>query len=469
MRWIALVLALALGAYGQEGPRGSEFLGRVDTSALDDGRLRQEIVTPTTVRKGEKPLKANERRVIVHPVPVWHVGDDGALAPVSTTIEAARESLKDTWRADANTVKFRVNEDGLASYRAGGHVLRVRPARARAEATGGGTVTDAVQAKPTLTTAEGSRVVQVGQFADVRFEHIVEPGRVKEIAWIDKRPEGLETARNWLLLWQYQSETLTPVIQGGEVLWQAGGETILRWPVPYVEDGAGRELQGQYRLRAAQGLVGVALLSSELLTATYPVALDPTTTTGLSDVTASRSIRSPTIGGTPDRDVESWYALTTLPDMTGNTVTAAEWQVYATGYVGPLTVNWYAAKHTTSWNGSSNITTMNAVRTEVGSSVGTSSSWTSGAWHYLDVLGDGTKGVSKIYADNPNPGACTFSLRWTDFYRTRDSVTTFPSIGSIYDGTYLDLSGITDASWYPRVVITYSSGDTNQGSFFSFF
>ncbi len=460
-----LCLVLCGLAWGQ--PRGSELLGEVSAADLDSPALRMEIVTPETVRQGEEPLGAGERRAVVHSRPVWHVGDDGRLAAIEARVEAAVEGQRSVWRADGNTVRFRVTDEGACVYRAAGHVLRVRPAKETTEATGGGTLREAAQVAPSGTELDGARVVQRGSFAAIRFEHIVEPGQVKEIAWIESAPAGLASARWWLLLYRYDSETLTPVLSGGEVLWQANGVTVLRWPAPVVTDGAGVAIPAQYRLRAASNLVGVILSAPTLAAATYPVALDPTTTTASGAGLANRSIRT-------SNTLRKWkkaFLKITLPSMAGNVVTAATVDLVRSDTEEDVAnINFYAraVADTGAWSEASTHGTLDGL--SLGTAVLTGQTITTGTGtKTYNIFGDSSKGVSKFYTDYPSGGDITVALEWTAWSGTLNTVATLLALAEEIDSPYCTFSPRTHGTFYPRVNITYTAGSTNLGSFFSFF
>lgn len=465
MRYL-IALLICLPALSQE-PRGREFLPQVQPDDLDATALYTEVVTPITVRRGEAPMKPDEQRIVVHARPVWRLDDDGKLAPISTAIESGIEALKSVWRNDGNTVRFRVTEDGVCIYRAGSHELRVRPAKVQAEATDATSLAEAEQVKPTDNSAESDRVIQIGSFAGVRFEHIVEPGAVKEIAWLDTMPAGVATARFYILAYQWQSDTLSPAIVGGEVLWKSkDGDTILRWPAPVVTDAKGKELRASYRTRVAlPNIVGIQVNATDLRAATYPVAIDPTTTTALGDSLAGRSIRT-----SSTLKYKSMFVKINLPDMTGNTVTDAEWQLVATDVVNMTSnVNVYAraTAETGAWDTSSTYTTLDAL--SLGTAVASSASISSGAGtKTINIFGDATKGVSKFYADHPTGGAITLALSWTGYSGTLNSANASMKIG---DGDvsdpYAAFAFYNNATNYPRITITYTtSGGSSNGSFF---
>lgn len=469
MKYFSIILLLIYCAMAAAEPRGREFLPTVAPDDVDNPALYQEVVTPITVNPGDAPLQPNERRIIAHARPVWRVGDDGALAPIETDVEPAVETLKAVWRNDTNTVRFRVTEDGVCVYRSAGNVLRVRPTKSGTEATDGSVIANADQAKPTDTTAGQTSIIQRGSFADVRFEHVVEPGSIKETAWLDVAPPGITTARWYALVYRWDSDTLTPSIVSGDILWKtAAGKTLLRWPAPVVTDATGKELRASYRMRvAAPNLITLLVNATDLRGATYPVAVDPTTTTGSGSATASGSRCSNTIVSTL-REYESTYMLITLPDMTGNTVTAAELQIWVVDTdSGTMNASIYACKNATTWNNSSTISTINSVRTGMGTVVLTNQNFTSSsAWKNLNVLGGSTNGVAKIYTDNANPGACTFSVAWPSSGRTMTTKLGTAKVGDFDAGPYTQIAQYNDATHYPRVAITYTSGGSNVGSFF---
>jgi len=447
--------------------RGREHLGRVAPEDLGDLRLSLEVITPETLLPGEEPLAPDQRRVTVHSRPIWHVGEDGELHPIVTDVSESTELGGRIWRSETNTLKFKVNEEGRCTYKVGQHILRAKPLKLNVEATDGTTSGDVDQVVPSDTLADKDRVVQRGSFSGVRFEHIVEQGMVKEIAWLDSMPSGLTGARWYALSYRWDSDTLTPTIKSGDVVWKtAKGKVVLTWPAPIVEDANGRELRANYRIRAAQpNVVTVLVNAADLRGAAYPVALDPSSTTASGAAKASGSRCSNTIVSTL-REYADTFMLITLPDMTGNTVTAARLEVWVIDWdSGTLNASIYACKNATTWDNSSNITTMNSVRTNMGTVVLTNqNSWTVSAWRNLDVFGDSSKGVSKIYTDNINPGDCTFSIRWPSSARTITTKLGTAKVGDFDAGPYLQVAQYNDATHYPRVTITYSTATNFTGN-----
>jgi hypothetical protein len=465
MRYL-IALLICFPALAQE-PRGREDLPTVAADDVDNPALYQKVVTPITVRQGEAPIAPDAKRVVIHARPVWRVADDGALAPVSTAVESGIENLKAVWRADANTVRFRVTEDGVCIYRAGQHVLRVRPARVQSEATDGSDLATADQVKPTDTTAQADRVVQAGSFSGVRFEHIVEPGAVKEIAWLDSMPTSIETARWFVLAYSWTSATLTPGVEGEEVLWKtAEGKTVLRWPAPIVTDATGKELRAQYRIRPANpDRIVVLVNAGDLRAATYPVGIDPTTTTVTGDNLANRSIRTDIASS----QFKAMYYKLTMPTMSGNVVTDVTVDFNAVINSGPmnnLDIYARATADTGAWDDTTGYAALDALT--MGTAVSTGNTLAAGTgWKTLNVFGDSTKGASKFYTDNPGGGSMTICLKWSAWSGSIISAVTLLSIGDgDLETRYADFSTRASGASFPRVTVTYTAGTPTYGSFF---
>lgn len=462
-----LLLLYCLPLLAQE-PRGREWLPQVQADDVSNLALTTEVVTPITVRPGEAPMKPTEQRLILHSRPVWQAGDDGQLAPVSTAVEGGIESLKAVWRADANTVRFRVTEDGVCIYRAGQHVLRVRPMKMQAEATDGSALADADQVKPTATTAQSDRVVQVGSFSGVRFEHIVEPGSIKEIAWLDAAPAGIATARWFVVGYRWDSATLTPSITSGAVRWKTSdGKTVLVWPAPVVTDATGKELRANYRIRVATpNVIGLLVNATDLRAATYPVGIDPTTTTALGDSLMGRSSRR----GTPDLLYRGAYLKFTMPTMSGNTVTNASLAIVASVHAGPLgNIDVYAraVADTGAYNSSSTNTTLDALA--LGTAVSTGNTFAAGTGSKtVNLFGDSSKGVSKFYADYPGGGELCVAMLWTGFTGSTNGGNASLKLGDEDILTpFIEFVAYNHATNYPRITITYTAGGgSSAGSFF---
>lgn len=464
MRYL-IALLLCLPALAQE-PRGRENLPTVQPEDVEAPALFAEVVTPITIRPGETPLQPDEKRVIVHARPVWRVDDAGALAPISTAVDSGIETLKQVWRADANTVRFRVTEDGLCVYKAGHHVLRVKPIKSQAEATDGSTLANADQIKPTDTTTQTDRIVQRGSFSDIRFEHIVEPGSIKEIAWLDAAPAGIATARWYVLAYRWDSDTLTPTIVNGDVLWKTADEkAIFRWPAPVVTDATGKDLRANYRMRVAfPNIIAVLVNATDLRVATYPVALDPTTTTGSGGGLANRSIRT----SNTLKKYKKAFLKITLPDMTGNTVTAATADFYRTdsdAAVSSISTYARAVADTGAWDETSTYTTLDAL--SLGTAISTGQTIATGiSTKTFDLFGDSTKGISKFYTDYPSGGNCTIAFEWTAWSGTLTTVITTLALAEEVNSPFCVFATRADGTNYPRVTITYTTAGGSNGSFF---
>lgn len=444
--------------------RGIEFVSKPHAEDVASAALTFEHIEPQTILPGERALSPGLRRVIAHGRPVWYVTDGGLLAPVSARLNGLE--------AEANTVRFRMTETGAAIYRVGQHTLRARPQRVQAEATDGTATRDVEYTAPAVTEATEAAIIQRGSVADLRVEHRVSPGEIKEIVWLDAAPAGIESARWWVMTYHWESETLTPTLVGGAILWRdAAQRVILRWPAPLVTDALGRELRANYRIVARlPNVVALIVNATDLRAAVYPVAVDPTTTTGSSANTASRARVSAIISAT-NREYESCYTLITLPDMTGNTVTAAELQLRAGAVESALSCDIYGCKNGTTWDATSNLTTMNSVRSGMGTVLQSAfTGWSANAWNYFDVLGDSTKGVAKIYTDNANPGACTFSVRWPASGRTMNTTLINMRVGDQDIPNEVNMANHQDATNYPRVEIDYTTGGGGgNGSWFFMF
>lgn len=468
MRYLSTILLLVVCAcVSAQEPRGREHLPKVQAEDADNQALYQEVVTPITIRQGEAPLDPKQQRVVLHSRPVWRVADTGELAPITTSIEGGVENLKAVWRADSNTVKFRVTEEGVCIYRVGQHVLRIRPMKAQSEASDGSVVAEADQAVPTDTTAQSDRVIQVGSFSNIRFEHIVEPGAVKEVAWLDSSPAGIATARWFLIGYRWDSDTLTPSIVSGDVLWKtAGGKTVLRWPAPVVKDATEKELRAQYRTRiATPNIIGLLVNASDLRSATYPVGIDPTTTTVTGDNLANRSIRT----AIATSQFKAMYYKLTMPSMSGNTVTDVTVDFNAVVNSGPmnnLDVYARATADTGAWDDSTNYTALDALA--MGTAVSTGNTLSSGTgWKTINVFGDSSKGASKFYTDNPGGGSMTICLKWSAWSGSIISAVTLLSIGDgDLETRFADFSPRASALSFPRVTVTYTTGSAAVGSFF---
>lgn len=429
--------------------RGKQHIGTIDPAALDDPRLYTEVVTPDSLLSGEKPLKANERRMIVHSKPVWYVDDQGNAAEISTLLEEVTEDGAPVWKADANTLQFRVRDDGVCVYRAVGHRLRVRPSRIHLEDSDNVESGAIDQIKPTLTAKQGSRVIQHGSFPGVRIEHEVVGGTIKEIAWLDTKPKGLGGKRFVALIYQYESQTLAPVNIDGDIHWQASGTTVMRWPAPVVTDANGKTLRAQYRLR--DGFVGLLVMAADLRKASYPVAIDPTTTTGSSDATATRSTRSS--GSSGSANYKQMFNKIVMPDLTGYYAVDAEFHVYCNVSGGAVDVDVYAAA-TGAWDTSSSYSTLEALAT--GTAIDTGVTVAAGVgWKYIDIFGSGLKGVNKFYDDDITGGDLTVALDWADWASTLGAESTTGRIGD--SGGIQEYGIYNDATYYPRIEVTYSS------------
>lgn len=433
--------------------RGMELIDTASMDELGDVRLRTEIVTPATVAQGETPLAPHEQRMIIHPSPVWYIAGDGSLAPIDTRIDATTEENASVWRADANTVQFRVRESGAAVYRAAGHELVVTPVR-RATKLPGEVELSGLPANTPITTTAGERgTVQRGVWQNTRVQHDIFPGKVKETIWLDQQPPGLLGA-TWLsVVFAAQSATLTPTLLDGDIHWQSGGVTILRWPAPIVTDSTGTEIAAEYSIREGKR-VALIIDAPALMMAQYPVAIDPTTTTGAGDGTAGRSIRT----SNSLRKWKAFYYQVDMPDMTGNTVTGAQLEIDAASNEGVSALDYYAraTSGTGAWSDSSGTATLDAL--SMGTAISTGNSITGTGWKYLDIFGDSGKGVSKFYTDDITGGSLTFAMKWSGWTGSLSAAASVFYIGEEVDSPYAIFTYYTDGTSYPRITLTYTSG-----------
>ena len=465
MKHLIIILALLFSLWSDAAPRGRTHIPSVATSDTSNPWLRTEIVTADTLRQGEKALQLGEKRAIVHGRPIWYHGDQDAITEIDTDVEMATEDSRSVWKSDRNTIKFRVRDDGMAIYRVHQHVLRARPSRRGVEKTDGSEARGDDSTDPTSTAVDGSKITQLGQFADLRFEHEVLGGSIKETAWLDSKPTGLAGNRWYRIAWDWTSATLTPTIIRGDIHWRVNNRTIIRWPAPIVMDDEGEELRAQYRLLT--GKVMLLVRAADLRTAAYPVGIDPTSTTDQTDATVALSLCES--GSSSSADFESSYFQITLPDMTGNTVSAAEFQVYTSLSSDTVTFDVYAASTaafiTTTDHSVLEAFAMGTVLHEDLVSADTT------GWNYADITGDASSGVIEFYDDDITGGLITVLMDWVPFAATvsneRTSIRLGPSGG---DQRY---ASQTDATNYPRIEITYTAGgggpsgtDLARGFFF---
>lgn len=180
-----------------------------------------------------------------------------------------------------------------------------------------------------------------------------------------------------------------------------------------------------------------------------------TTTTGVSDALAGRAIRK-----SSGLLYKAIFLKITLPDLSGDVVSAAELQLNATYNAGPMNnINVHALSVSDSgaWDNSSTVGTLDALT--LGTAVQTGLTLSSGTGtKTFDILGDATKGIQKFYADNPTGGDCTICLQWSAFSGTANGALATLSIGDDDVGSpEATFSTYNDATYYARVQLTHAA------------
>lgn len=149
-----------------------------------------------------------------------------------------------------------------------------------------------------------------------------------------------------------------------------------------------------------------------------------------------------------------------LPDLSGYTITAAELHANVSTHTATATVDAYCDV-VGAWNESSSVGTISALSFN---GLVDSQGVTGTGWYVWNILGDATKGIAKVYADDPTAASnVTVKLRINPYYdaTAADSVAT-----SIQTGmglvSRITFDPRTDAN-FPYIVITYSA--TTNGGF----
>ncbi len=413
---------------------------RVDRTKPNDPALFIEAVSPGKIR--------------IHSRHIRYGDDDGVQQPIVLDLQRDGADLVEI----RNTIRFRSNDSGRVSYQVGAHSLQMRLVdRTLQHLLNVGVET--LTAIPEVTKVNSRCVRWVGMLGD-EFEigYEVLAGSVKETITLPAMPD-LGSAEAYEIGWQWQSNTLTPELVDGAVHWKdADGNVPLRFPAPKAWDVAGPtrgSIPTQFVLKGNR--LGVRLPADKLKTAMYPVVIDPTATTGASDVTDS-------VGIYEDIEFDYFYQASfikfeNLPDLTGYNIDAASLFLYAESNSSGEAYDFYCDV-TGAWTSASSVSTLvalsfNGVVDAASGPVSTST------WYEFDILGDSGKGIKKIYDDasgDPSAVVATVKMNWT-------SETMAPGdknahiIGIGYDPS-VQFADDNDATYYPYIEIDYSAPTT---------
>ena len=396
-------------------------------------------------------------KVRVHSFPVRYGDANGIQRPIEIGL---RRGLNE-WIEDRNTIQFHARDDGSIVYGVGGHLLRMRLASrlmylptVQAEDVAGA---------PVVTSPDGSRIQWAGVLGDeFEIEYTVSAGVVKETLTLPIMPD-LGLAETYQLLWQFQANTLVPVLQEGSVLWQDDTQTTwLRFPAPTCLDAVRRRLRIEYRL-AGDRLI-VVVNADDLRAATYPVVIDPTAT----NQTTAECARTADSG--PDEG--ALFFQFDLPDIgAGSTVTAASFffrKVSSFGSHSQLVSSW--TNSNIAWNSNSSDTILNALKTGGYNTDSLTMATTDadGTWYEFDVLGVVGTSTCIAYAYNAstNPGNWTIVI-----YDATDTIEesklaaasiNFPSENNESDAVVIDGPAAVTTTNRPYVIITYNTGSVTH-------
>lgn len=375
-------------------------------------------------------LGRRQKRITVHSSPVWYADESlGDLKPISTKLVKATDvkSGRSAYANDTNTIDFLLTDDGVVVYCLMGHYIRLTPYE--------------FPGFTSAMTLEGEGCVKMEGPISACYE--VQPGSIKETITIND-------SRISNVLWGWESD-LTPNVKGDRIEWFLNGGLLFSMPAPTASDSAGKIVGCRYGMTSKQ--LSIELDEDDLRDAVYPVVIDPTVTTTQGDATYNRSAGEDefTQFGLPCYEA---YMLVALPDLTTelgtDDIVSAVWRgtpsaLYNGGQgsilaycdvVGP-------------WNESSSAGTLSSL------SFNGETSTYSGAQSVdtpmdIDILGDATKGIIKIYNDSPSGANATIKL-----VPDGEPLSLDVEASGVIVGTQTTQGGNVGTTFYPRTNGTY--------------
>lgn len=416
MRWFIFLIAFLAAAQ-----TGVPLKGSVDILSNDPALYMEKI-----------DLGNGQFQVRSAAAPIWYPDHQtGELKRIDT---ATREVIEpgDTRKfvADKNIIQYE-HKEGNSTFRHGAYILKTQLQALRSEGS--------VKKSATKVTTNGD---------GIRYESEVRPGSVKENIILERMPE------NPTVLFDFDvsaGATITPQDAAGDLIWvNNGGQIVFRMLAPYVFDANGEELQSSYILN--KDSYGIVVSPKALEGATFPVTVDPTVSTNQAAQTSYRYTYEE-LGSNDDH--ESSYLEFTLPDLTGETITAATCTLTNTdtgSAINPVSIY---CDDQADWSNATGQATLDAfsfgATTDSVNFEGTAGTET------FSVFGAaGVNGLAKIYGLDASPDPCTIKIFDPNMGATTDSVSTGIRIGTGSGSSIIFLNG-SDATNYPYITITYGS------------
>lgn len=348
------------------------------------------------------------------------------------------------------------------AFRVGPYILRTRLQQIRIEDATTTTQRriDAVS-RPSELVKDSSRVIRVEGFLPNVSSHFeIQPGMVKENIVLSSVPDpALVNTEAVLFVFQTDTSlgaTLTASIENSELVWKNNsGNVVFRFLKPYVFDAQEREITSRYLLRGS--FYAVAMPARQVREATYPITIDPTTSTNQAAQTSYRSTYEE-LGSADDH--EAMYLEFTLPDLTGETITAATCTLTNTDTGSSINPVLIYCDDQVDWSNATGQATLDGftfgAQTDSVTFEGTAGSET------FSVYGSASEGLLKIYTADGSPDPCTVKVIDSSMGATTDSVTTALRIGSGSSQSIVFING-SDATSYPYLTITYGTVTTIPG------
>lgn len=344
--------------------------------------------------------------ITVHSAPIRYRDNKGKLRPIVTALERANEDGQTVLRNVTNDVAVRFYPNGGVSLNKRGKWLAYKPINIGFD---GSRLTlaqdrdnkaariDAVQRR-----AHAVKIGGVLPFG-VELDHEVVPGGVKETAIL---PEGFAVhipAKATAMVIRYRYEVpegmRVAMVGGSLVCLDSGSDEVYRFDPSPVTDAAGNRTLTSFDVR--DQTFDVRVSADFLRTATYPVLVDPTTSTQSFPAYAYT-----TQSGEHGAD----FLKVNLPSINGD-VTACTLELTKVNAAGDPGDGITLAAYTTadvSWTEASNATTLNGLTVaSTGGSDTLNNDDASGTVYSWDVLGNDTVGNTIHYAyDNTSAGVC---------------------------------------------------------------
>jgi PKD repeat protein len=425
---------------------------RVDPRSIDPKECYWAKVKPGEEPDGMAAIEQGKEVVIIGSRPLYYPSDThGTLTPINIDISEGQEPEGYTHRENRNTIKFCIRDNGAATYTHAGRSLSLQlTKRALADKA-----THEKKEKTMIARAlskkdnRKSKVEYIGD--EFNVDHIVEPGRVKENIIIPVKPE-LDTALPYSVLYNYNSDDVYPVNVGEVIEWRTlDDDCVFSFPAPVAWDANGANIPCAYSIDNVAHTISVDVDAVALDSATFPVTVDPTITTGQSDIEACSGWSNAPFTSYPMITLQ--VGRPTLP--AGTTLTDAEVQFTSDSASGTLATTAYCDGTDISGYTPGNANTKKNALWASSDDTDTASISGTGVKTWNIFGNAATNGAAYVYAQDTDAQLTAYVIADAVVGNSIAGEQSTPELrASSNSSVFLPAS---DSSDYPRIILTYTS------------